>query len=85
MRLVVTMQGEEGEPVRLRKSSIPKMENVYMKLQAENMLNLLSAFQSECRMAVLRDNGRITKEEQRCLKRIDAAVEKFSAEINAML
>lgn len=56
-----------------------------MKLQAENMLNLLSAFQSECRMAALSDNGRITKEEQRCLKRIDAAVEKFSAEINAML
>lgn len=49
------------------------------------MDSYLSAFIQSCRVAALQDDGVVSKEEERILKRLDKACEKFRSEINKVM
>ena len=42
----------------------------------------LSAFMESCRAAALQDDGVVSKEEEKVLKRLEKACEKFRTELN---
>ena len=59
--------------------------NQFIKAQCRNMDSYLSAFIQSCRVAALQDDGVVSKEEERILKRLDKACEKFRSEINKVV
>lgn len=51
--------------------------NLYISSQITNMRLLISSFEKSCRLAALKDDGKIDKTEERQLKEISKAYEKF--------
>lgn len=47
--------------------------NHYMEMQLANMSCFVKTFEQSCHMAAKRDDGHISKEEQKILKKIAAA------------
>ena len=43
---------------------------------------MIGTFEQACKMAVLQDDGSISKEETKALKTINAAAEKFKKELS---
>lgn len=56
--------------------------NQYIDGQIANMKAFLNTFEQSCRMAALKTDGRIDKDEEKKLKKIHAATEKFRAELD---
>ena len=54
------------------------MDNPYLKAQCQNMF---SAFSTACELAAYEDDGSLSKEELRQLRRIHAAAARFQAEL----
>jgi hypothetical protein len=59
--------------------------NQYIKSQIENMTTMTKAFSDGCHLAAIQNDGTISKEEAKALKRIDAAVQRFIKEINSVV
>ena len=59
--------------------------NQFIKAQCRNMDSYLSAFMESCRAAALQDDGVVSKEEEKILKRLEKACEKFRSEINKVV
>ena len=57
------------------------MKNVYMAAQIQNMVSILHAFRQSLKLAASQDDGKMDKREEKALRRIDAAAEKFLAEL----
>ena len=57
------------------------MDNPYLKAQCQNMASVLAAFSTACELAVYEDDGSLSKEELRQLRRIHAAAARFQAEL----
>ena len=55
------------------------MDNPYLKAQCQNMVSALAAFSTACELAAYEDDGSLSKEELRQLRRIHAAAARFSA------
>lgn len=55
--------------------------NPFIKKQCQNMELSLTTFLQSCKVAALQDDGMISKEEEKLLKRLEKASEKFRAEI----
>lgn len=51
--------------------------NYYIETQISNMVTMVQTFQQSCRMAALKNDGKIDKTEEKQLKKIDAAAHKF--------
>ena len=49
------------------------MDNPYLKAQCQNMVSALAAFSTACELAAYEDDGSLSKEELRQLRRIHAA------------
>lgn len=57
------------------------MDNPYIKAQCQNMISVLDAFSTACELAAYGDDGAISKEELRQLRKIRAAAARFQAEL----
>lgn len=51
--------------------------NYYIKMQLNNMLRSLDAFEDACKLAALKDDGIIDSREQKQLVKIRKAAERF--------
>lgn len=57
------------------------MNNPYLKAQCQNMVSALAAFSTACELAAYEDDGALSKEELRQLRKIRAAAARFQAEL----
>lgn len=57
------------------------MNNPYIKAQCQNMISVLAAFSTACELAAYEDDGALSKEEFRQLRKIRAAATRFQAEL----
>lgn len=55
--------------------------NSYIDAQCKNMLFTVDTFVQACQLAAMKDDGQVSKEEQKALKRIILAAEKFKSKI----
>lgn len=55
--------------------------NTFLKSQCRNMIIMIDTFEQACKMAVIQDDGNISKDEQKALKKINDASAKFKAEL----
>lgn len=51
--------------------------NSYINAQIVNMKAMVKTFEQSCKMAALRDDGAISKEEEKVLKKISVATARF--------
>ena len=55
--------------------------NSYIYAQIINMQAMTRTFEQACELAARKDDGKVSKEEERQLKRIKAAVQQFNKEL----
>lgn len=51
--------------------------NIFIKSQITNMLNMTDTFKNSCKLAALQDDGVMSKEEEKQIKEIIEATDKF--------
>ena len=56
--------------------------NTYIKAQIFNMKYMVKVFTQSCELSARKDNGKINKEEEKQIKQIKAAAEKFCKELD---
>ena len=56
--------------------------NQYIHAQIVNMQTMAKTFGQSCELAAIKDDGKVSKEEAKQLKRIKAAVEAFCKELD---
>ena len=59
--------------------------NTFIHTQCRNMISSVRIFLQACEMAAKKDDGRISKEEQKTLKAIHAAANAFIKELDRLL
>lgn len=55
--------------------------NTYIYAQILNMQAMANTFERSCEMAAAKDDGKISRDEEKQLKRIKAAVQAFQKEM----
>lgn len=58
--------------------------NFHLDAQIINMKTIVRTFEESCRMAATKDDGRIDPEEEKVLKKISAATQKFLKELDKL-
>ena len=58
--------------------------NHYIEAQITNMTIMAKTFEQSCRMAALKDDGKIDKTEEKAIKKISAATQKFIKELESL-
>ena len=58
--------------------------NSYINAQIINMIAMTKTFEQSCKMAAMRDDGKISKEETKQLKKISNATQKFLKELESL-
>ena len=58
--------------------------NTYIQAQIMNMVTMAKTFNQSCKMAALKDDGTIDREETKVLKKIEASTTKFIKELEAL-
>lgn len=58
--------------------------NFYIDAQIVNMKAMVKTFEQSCRMAATKDDGKISPEEEKVLKKISAASQKFIKELDKL-
>lgn len=58
--------------------------NYYIEAQITNMVAMVRTFDASCKMAALKDDGSIDRTEEKQLKKISAAAQKFIRELEAV-
>lgn len=58
--------------------------NQYISAQIVNMVTMAKTFNQSCKMAATKDDGLIDRQEEKQIKKINAAVEKFIKELEAI-
>lgn len=56
--------------------------NEYIKAQILNMTTMVKTFELSCKMAAIKNDGKIDRDEERQLKKINTACEKFVSDLN---
>lgn len=56
--------------------------NEYIKAQILNMTTIVKTFEASCKMAATKNDGKIDRNEEKQLKKIHSACEKFISELN---
>ena len=56
--------------------------NYYIEAQIFNIKSMVRVFKQSCKMAAQKDNGQVSKDEEKQLKQIEAAAEKFCKELD---
>lgn len=58
--------------------------NYYINAQITNMITMAKTFEQSCKMAAMQNDGKIEKAEEKNLKKINAATQKFIKELEAI-
>lgn len=58
--------------------------NSYIKAQILNITTMTKTFEQACEMAAMKDDGMISREEEKQLKKIKAASQKFRKELESI-
>ncbi len=58
--------------------------NSYIKAQILNITTITKTFEQACEMAAMKDDGKISREEEKQLKKIKAASQKFRKELESI-
>lgn len=58
--------------------------NSYIKAQILNITTMTKTFEQACEMAAMKDDGKISREEGKQLKKIKAASQKFRKELESI-
>ncbi len=58
--------------------------NFELLAQIRNMKNLVGNFEKICRIAAAKDDGKISADEAKTLKKINAASQRFLKELNKL-
>lgn len=61
------------------------MNNEHITAQIINMKVILRTFEESCKMAAIKNDGCIDKEEEKILKKISAATSKFTNELDKLI
>ena len=56
--------------------------NYYIKAQILNIKSMVKVFKQSCEIAAQKDDGKVSKDEEKKLKQIKAAAEKFCKELD---
>ena len=55
--------------------------NYYIKTQIENIIMLSKNFETACKLAAIEDDGTVTRQEEKELKKISKATSRFIKEL----
>ena len=58
--------------------------NTYIESQITNMKMMVKTFETSCKMAAIKTDGTIDKNEEKQLKKINAACQKFVKELESI-
>lgn len=58
--------------------------NYYIEAQITNIVSMARTFEASCKMAALKNDGTIDKEEEKALKKISAATQKFIKDLESI-
>lgn len=61
------------------------MENQYMQAQCRNMITMIAAFSQACELAAKEDDGVLSRAEERELRKIRAAAQRFQGELTRVI
>lgn len=61
------------------------MENQYMQAQCRNMITMIAAFSQACELAAKEDDGVLSRAEERELRKIRAAAQRFQGELTRVM
>ena len=53
------------------------MSNQFIKMQCDNMISMIDTFRKSCELAATQDDGKISKEEEKFLKKMNKAADGF--------
>lgn len=56
--------------------------NHYIDAQCKNMIAMIHAFERSCELAATQDDGKMSKEEAKTIKKIKESAQKFRTELN---
>lgn len=58
--------------------------NYYIDAQIKNMIALTSNFENACTLAARKDDGQISRDEEKQLKKIKAAAQRFKKDLEKL-
>lgn len=58
--------------------------NSYISAQILNMVTITKTFEQACELAAVKDDGQLSREEEKQLKKIRAASQKFRKELESI-
>lgn len=58
--------------------------NSYIRAQILNITTMTKTFEQACEMAAIKDDGKISREEEKQLKKIKTASQKFIKELESI-
>lgn len=58
--------------------------NPFISAQCKNMILMVQTFTHSCKMAAIKDDGQISKDEEKVLKKINKAAEQFMRILSTM-
>ena len=58
--------------------------NQFIEMQCQNMVTTVEVFEQACALAARKDDGQISSEEEKVLKRIYAAAKAFKQELKRL-
>lgn len=58
--------------------------NSYIKAQILNITTMTKTFEQACELAAMKDDGKISREEEKQLKKIKTASQKFRKELESI-
>jgi len=58
--------------------------NNYIRAQILNITTMTKTFEQACKLAAMKDDGKISREEEKQLKKIKAASQRFRKELQAI-
>lgn len=59
--------------------------NAFMKGQIVNIISMVKVFKNSCKMAALKDDGVMNREEEKQMKKINEAADRFIKELEKVM
>lgn len=60
------------------------MGNTFLELQIKTMITTVQGFEQACQIAAMQDDGKISKAEEKALRKVRAAAAAFMVELKKM-
>lgn len=60
------------------------MTNTFLEIQIKNMIVTVQGFEQACQIAAMKDDGKISKAEEKALRKVRAAAAAFMSELKKL-